>query len=90
MRTWMICALCAFVAPSTSAVGPEQVHVSFGYQPSQMFVTWSTAEFGDSIVAYGTDQFHLNSKKNGSCWRFTYGNPKGLQYMHKVLLEVYT
>jgi hypothetical protein len=52
-----------------------------------MFVMWSTAEFGDSTVAYGTDQFHLSSKKNGTCWRFTYGNPNGLQYIHRVLLE---
>ena len=63
---------------------------SFGYQPSQMIVMWSTEDYGDSVVMYGQDQFHLNSKQSGSCWRFTYGNPRGLQYMHRVLLEVRT
>ena len=86
MLPCMICAM--FLAGSARAVGPEQVHISFGYQPSQMFVMWSTAEFGDSTVTYGTDQFHLSSKKTGTCWRFTYGNPDGLQYIHRVLLEV--
>ena len=84
----IVCVIYAFLVTSASAVGPEQVHISFGYQPSQMFVMWSTAQFGDSTVAYGTDQFHLSSKKNGTCWRFTYGNPNGLQYIHRVLLEV--
>ena len=88
MRLW-VCLVCVWVAGAAATGGPEQVHISFGYQqPSQMFVVWSTAEFGDSLVAYGRDQFHLDSWKNGSCWRFTLGNPRGLQYMHRVLLEV--
>ena len=87
MRLW-VCLVCVWVAGAAATGGPEQVHISFGYQPSQIFVVWSTAEFGDSLVAYGRDQFHLDSWKNGSCWRFTLGNPRGLQYMHRVLLEV--
>ena len=71
-----------------AAQGPEQIHISFGYQPSQMVVMWSTGKYGDSVVKYGKDQFHLNSERSGSCWQFTYGNPQGLQYMHRVLLEV--
>ena len=78
--------VCVWLAVADGA--PEQVHISFGYKPSQMFVMWSTAEFGDSQVAYGRDLLHLNSTKNGSCWRFSLGNPRGLQYMHRVLLEV--
>jgi phosphodiesterase/alkaline phosphatase D-like protein len=84
MELWLwVCACVALAA----AGGPEQVHISFGYQPSQMIVMWSTEDYGDSVVMYGQDQFHLNSKQSGSCWRFTYGNPRGLQYMHRVLLE---
>ena len=83
-----LCTVCVYLAAAATASGPEQVHISFGYEPSQMIVVWSTAEFGDSVVSYGTDQFHLTDKNNGSCWRFTYGNPNGLQYIHRVLLEV--
>lgn len=82
---WM--CVCVTLA---AARAPEQVHISFGYQPSQMIVMWSTNEYGDSTVKYGEDQFHLTSKESGSCWRFTYGNPRGLQYMHRVLLKVQT
>lgn len=80
--------MCICWTAVANAQGPEQVHISFGYQPSEMIVMWSTADYGDSLVLYGRDQFHLNSKSNGSCWKFTYGNPDGLQYMHRVLLEV--
>lgn len=55
-----------------------------------MIVMWSTEEYGDSVVMYGQDEFHLTSQETGSCWQFTYGNPQGLQYMHRVLLKVQT
>lgn len=80
----LVLPLCAAV----SAGPPEQVHISYGYQPSQMVVMWSTEEYGDSQVAYGPDPFQLDKRQNGTCWRFTEGNPQGLQYMHRVLLEV--
>ena len=85
MGSWLLISVCITVI---SAEGPEQVHISFGYQPSQMIMMWSTKEYGDSVVTYGQDQFHLSIKQDGSCWKFTYGNPKGLQYMHRVLLQV--
>ena len=87
MGSWLVVCACITLA---AARGPEQVHISFGYQPSQMIVMWSTKEYGDSVVMYGQDQFHLSGRQSGSCWRFTNGNPRGLQYMHRVLLEVRT
>lgn len=85
MGLWLLVCACIALA---AARGPEQIHISFGYHPSQMIVMWSTEEYGDSVVMYGKDQFHLSNKQSGSCWRFTDGNPRGLQYMHRVLLEV--
>lgn len=82
---WLVVCVCTGMA---AAQGPEQVHISFGYQPSQMIVMWSTEKYGDSLVVYGKDQFHMTNKQSGSCWQFTDGNPRGLQYIHRVLLEV--
>ena len=81
---WLLLSLCLAIASAQ----PEQIHISFGYQPSQMIVMWSTMDYGDSEVVYGQDYLQLNLTKNGTCWRFTEGNPQGLQYIHRVLLEV--
>ena len=85
MGWWLFLCGCLALA---AASAPEQVHISYGYQPSQMVVMWSTEEYGDSVVTYGKDLFHLSTRRSGSCWRFTDGNPQGLQYLHRVLLEV--
>ena len=80
-------ALCLCVV-AVAASRPEQVHISYGYQPSQMVVMWSTAELGGSQVVYGPHSTQLNRTVIGTCWKFTEGNPDGLQYMHRVQLEV--
>ena len=79
--------LCLCVAAAVAS-WPEQVHISYGYQPSQMVVMWSTTELGDSQVVYGPHSTQLNRTEIGTCWKFTEGNPDGLQYMHRVQLEV--
>ena len=67
---------------------PEQIHLSYGYSPSQMVVMWSTSENSSSIVLYGTSQFWLTMRENGECREFTKGNPDGLHWVHKVVLQV--
>ena len=69
---------------------PEQIHLSYGYSPSQMVVMWSTPENSSSVVLYGTSQFRLTMSEHGECREFTKGNPDGLHWIHKVVLQVST
>ncbi|XP_062501462.1 acid phosphatase type 7-like [Corticium candelabrum] len=73
--------------PILGPKGPEQIHMSYGYAPNEMVFMWSTDESSSSVVHYSpaNDSTQLN-RQEGESWRFTYGNPKGLQYMHRVNL----
>ncbi len=82
----LVLLLCVFSSPSESQ--PQQVHLSYGYAPSQMVVMWSTASESSSIVFYGVSPHTLSLKEAGACWEFTKGNPDGLHYLHKVTLQV--
>jgi len=66
---------------------PEQVHIAYGNDISEIVVTWST--FNDtqhSVVEYGIGGFVL--KAEGSSKLFTDGGPEQhSQYIHKVLLK---
>ena len=68
---------------------PEQIHLAYGYSPSQMVVMWSTPESSSSTVLYGPSPYDLVMKANGECREFTKGNPDGLHYVHKVVLQVH-
>ena len=67
---------------------PEQVHLSYGYDPSQMTVVWSTPDNSSSTVLYGLTPYNLDSSDTGVCWEFTEDNPDGLHYVHMVVLQV--
>ncbi|KAL5467041.1 hypothetical protein EMCRGX_G031208 [Ephydatia muelleri] len=66
---------------------PEQVHLSYGYDPSQMTVVWSTPDNSSSTVLYGLTPYNLDSSDTGVCWEFTEDNPDGLHYVHMVVLQ---
>ena len=67
---------------------PEQVHLSYGYDPSQMTVVWSTPDNSSTTVLYGLTPYNLDSSDTGVCWEFTEDNPDGLHYVHMVVLQV--
>ncbi|XP_071441921.1 acid phosphatase type 7 [Hetaerina americana] len=78
-----------FVPLATSVVHnqPEQIHISFGDKPSEMYVTWSTLNDTEvSVVEYGIGGLikrAINIPK-----LFIDGGPeKRRQYIHKVKLE---
>eukprot|EP00118_Oscarella_pearsei_P008592 m.45250 g.45250 ORF g.45250 m.45250 type:complete len:419 (+) comp33576_c0_seq3:37-1293(+) len=67
--------------------GPEQIHIAYGYRPSEMCVMWSTDEPSTTLVYYiRVGKPSPWSTTTGESWKFTYGNTGGLQYMHRVNL----
>lgn len=65
---------------------PEQVHISFGNNVSEVVVTWSTMnDTKESIVEYGIGGMILRAKGTSSL--FVDGGPKQhSQYIHRVTL----
>ena len=85
----LVCLAALLAWPSAVCCqNPEQIHLSYGYNASEMVVTWSTSAASSSVVNYGSSQFDVSRKQTGQSWRFTEGNPNGLQYMHRVVLKV--
>lgn len=64
---------------------PEQVHLSFGNNVSEVVVTWSTKNDTESLVKYGIGLFQLTAK--GASEIFVDGGEKrNFQYIHRVKL----
>ena len=79
------------LSPYNSLHGPEQIHIAYGDSPKQMTVMWSTSsvqELASSFVLYGLAPENYSTIAKGELVLFTEGNPRGLQYVHRVLLEV--
>ena len=79
------------LAPYDSPHGPEQIHISFGNIPSEMTIMWSTSnssEFASSVVLYGLAPKNYSLEGRGKFVLFTEGNPDGLKYIHRVVLQV--
>ncbi len=42
---------------------PEQIHISYGYIPSQMIITWTTLNYiNETYVEYGINNFNKSEK----------------------------
>ncbi|CAF0904535.1 unnamed protein product [Adineta steineri] len=67
---------------------PEQIHISYGLDPSLMIVTWVTLnEVNDSIVEYGEDDM-LSQRATGNVSIFQDdGTEKRREYIHRVVLR---
>ena len=79
------------LSPYNSVHGPEQIHIAYGNSPSEMTVVWSTSavqELSSSFVLYGLAPKNYSLKAEGKFVVFTEGNPDGLHYVHRVVLEV--
>lgn len=72
------------VALSTSS--PEQIHLAFGNDESEMIVSWASNDTKSAFVSYGTRKEDLSLVKNGTTQ--TYDNleyclPISLHYMNQ-------
>ena len=79
------------LSPYSSLHGPEQIHIAYGDSPSEMMILWSTSnstELASSVVLYGLAPKNYSSKAEGKFVLFTEGNPDGLKYIHRVVLQV--
>ena len=61
--------------------GPEQIHISFGHVPEEMYVMWSMSHPCTCNVTYTPLPTTLVLLAVPHCWQFTKGNPSGLQYL---------
>lgn len=66
---------------------PEQIHLSFGDDLLEMFVTWTTfSQTSSSVVEYGINGLIL--KKTGESQKFIDGGEeKRTMYIHRVKLD---
>lgn len=79
------------LTPYNSLHGPEQIHIAYGDSASEMTILWSTSnstEFASSTVLYGLAPKNYSSKAEGKFVFFTEGNPDGLKYIHRVVIQV--
>jgi len=71
---------------SITYVQPEQVHISLGFDPTQMFITWTTMSSAPTMVEYGINSLVSNATGNETL--FTDGGSKKREmYIHRVLLK---
>jgi len=66
--------------------GPEQIHISYGPTANKMYVMWSMSQPSVSNVTYSPLPTTLELLAIPHCWRFTEGNPSGLQYLCRAEL----
>lgn len=86
-RLVVVAVVCCFITvQGQTYVQPEQIHLSYGGDPSRMFVTWVTFDnTTQSFVDYGIKQ--LTNRTSGSMTKFVDGgSAKRTLYIHRVLL----
>ena len=70
----------------------QQIHIAYGNTPQQVTVMWSTRLSTDlessATVQYGIETHKFDQSATGKVVKFTLGNPDGLQYIHRVQIQV--
>jgi len=76
--------VCPVFTTGPVYIQPEQIHIAYGDDSTQMVITWSTLnDTGESIVEFGTSE--LDSKAVGTSTLFVDGGKqKRQQYIHRV------
>lgn len=78
--------LSRYVCQAQLSVQPEQIHLSYGDNPTQMIVTWLTGDKTNlSVVEYGTSSLNLFTKGNATLFTDG-GSEQRKMYIHRVTL----
>ncbi|KAF6211415.1 hypothetical protein GE061_011927 [Apolygus lucorum] len=78
-----------FFSEANPNILPEQVHIAFGDNPSEIVVTWNTqAETPTAFVDYRAEFVRLKHRANGETKLFVDGGKrKRKQFVHRVYLK---
>ncbi|XP_077292142.1 acid phosphatase type 7 isoform X2 [Arctopsyche grandis] len=89
LRRLFLLVIVALVAEPTfcyDSYQPEQIHLSFGDNVSEVIVTWSTFDATpDSIVEYGIGEMNMTATGKSTLF-VDGGKSKHSQYIHRVRL----
>ena len=64
---------------------PEQIHIAFGNDESEMTVSWASNDTEVAFVSYGIDKNELSMSKNGTTQTYNAGGWKG--YLHHAMMS---
>jgi hypothetical protein len=83
----LVLALLPLAIDATVTTQPEQVHLSYGGEPSSMVVTWLTVDPTDTpYVEYGMTKF--DKRETGTSTKFVDGgSERRTMYIHRVILK---
>ncbi|KAH9426662.1 Acid phosphatase type 7 [Dermatophagoides pteronyssinus] len=89
LKTIIVCFVWiefSFALAEYVSHGPEQVHISYGAGPNQMYVTWLTHEQppGQPLVEYGIQSRKYDMRKFGNMTKF---HTSYSRYVYRVQLE---
>ena len=89
----LVSHLLALLLSTNPSPPIQQIHLSYGVNPSEMVVMWATHVSVHSAVSYalveGSPPVLINFESVGVTQRtFKEGNPEGLQYLHRAVMKV--
>lgn len=87
LKVFFLAITVNYIACQVFWYQPEQIHLSYGQNTSEIVVTWSTMnDTKESIVEYGINGLILRTAGVSSA--FIDGGPKKhTQYIHRVILK---
>lgn len=87
--TYLLVVLAAIfeISSSQNTQAPEQIHLSYGSDPSQMIVTWSTLDYvNESFVEFGLDDLSYRSEGYVKKFRNNWIGSERLTFVHQAML----
>jgi hypothetical protein len=84
-KLFCLLILCGLVYADTyTSTQPQQIHISYGFQPNDIAITWSTFKPTNTSIVQYTANYILYDYAKGYQTKFVNGNKT--QYIHRVLL----
>ena len=81
-----VAAICE-VTLCQNTQAPEQIHISYGSNPSQMIVTWTTLDYvNESFVEFGLDDLNYRSEGYVKPFRNNWIGTERVTFVHQAML----